>query len=95
MRATFTHAMPFGAALQDGGVRFRLWAPGQRQVSLLLAGRDDALPMEAQADGWFGLTTADAQAGNRYSFRLENGQVIVPPEKCHFFDPTPLGRRIG
>ena len=35
---TFTRAMPFGAAMQDGGVRFRIWAPGQQRVSLQLAG---------------------------------------------------------
>jgi malto-oligosyltrehalose trehalohydrolase len=79
MSTSFAHAMPFGAALQDGGVRFRLWAPGQRQVSLLLVGRDDAVPMDAQGDGWFGLTTADARAGSRYAFRLENGQVVPDP----------------
>jgi maltooligosyltrehalose trehalohydrolase len=79
MSASFVHAMPFGTALQDGGVRFRLWAPGQREVSLLLAGRDDAIPMAAQADGWFELTTADARAGSRYSFRLEDGQVVPDP----------------
>jgi maltooligosyltrehalose trehalohydrolase len=79
MSATFTHAMPFGAALQDGGVRFRLWAPGQRQVFLLLAGRDDAVPMAATDEGWFELTTADARAGSRYSFRLEDGKAVPDP----------------
>jgi maltooligosyltrehalose trehalohydrolase len=79
MSATFVHTMPFGTALQDGAVRFRLWAPGQRQVSLLLAGRDDAIPMVAQDDGWFELTTADAQAGSRYHFQLDDGQNVPDP----------------
>jgi maltooligosyltrehalose trehalohydrolase len=79
MSATFTHAMPFGAALRDDGVRFRLWAPGQRQVSLLLDGRDEAIPMNAEADGWFDLTSADAQAGSRYHFQLDDGQKVPDP----------------
>jgi maltooligosyltrehalose trehalohydrolase len=79
MSATFSHAMPFGAALQDGGVRFRLWAPGQRQVALLLTDRPDAIPMVAEADGWFELTTSDARAGSRYSFRLDDGQTVPDP----------------
>ena len=79
MSAAFTHAMPFGAALQDRGVRFRLWAPAQRQVSLLLAGRTEAIPMEAHADGWFELDTADAKAGSRYSFRLDDGMAVPDP----------------
>ena len=64
MNASFVHAMPFGAAVQDGGVRFRLWAPGQRQVSLLLSGSDQAISMQAQADGWFELTSAEARGGS-------------------------------
>jgi maltooligosyltrehalose trehalohydrolase len=79
MSAIFHHDMPFGAALQDGGVRFRLWAPGQRQVALLLAGRDDPIPMVAKADGWFELITADAKAGSRYSYRLDDGQTVPDP----------------
>ena len=40
MAATFAHAMPFGAELlPDGGVRFRLWAPSQAAVALVLEGR--------------------------------------------------------
>src|SRR5262245_2850901 len=79
MSATFRHDMPFGATLQDGGVRFRLWAPGQRQVALLLAGRDAAIPMVAKADGWFELTSTEAQAGSRYSFRLDDGRTVPDP----------------
>jgi maltooligosyltrehalose trehalohydrolase len=79
MSAIFRHDMPFGAAPQDGGVRFRLWAPGQRQVALLLAGRDAAIPMVAKADGWFELITADAKAGSRYSFRLDDGRTVPDP----------------
>jgi maltooligosyltrehalose trehalohydrolase len=79
MSAAFSHAMPFGAALHDRGVRFRVWAPAQRQVSLLLTGRNAAIPMEAHADGWFELDTADAQAGSRYSFRLDDGKAVPDP----------------
>jgi maltooligosyltrehalose trehalohydrolase len=79
MTATFAHSMPFGAALHDGGVRFRLWAPGQRRTSLALTGRDHAIPMVAQPDGWFELTTTDARAGSRYHFQLEDGKKVPDP----------------
>jgi len=73
------HEMPFGAALVDGGVRFRLWAPAARSVTLLLhdEGEPTPLPMAAQSDGWFELITNAAQAGSRYKFKI-NDDVEVP-----------------
>jgi maltooligosyltrehalose trehalohydrolase len=35
--------------------------------------------MEAHADGWFELDTADAQAGSRYSFGLDDGKAVPDP----------------
>jgi maltooligosyltrehalose trehalohydrolase len=79
MSATFVHPMPFGAALQDGGIRFRLWAPGQRRMSLALTDRDHAIPMVEQTDGWFELITTDAHAGSRYHFQLDDGRKVPDP----------------
>ncbi|HSK38315.1 MAG TPA: hypothetical protein VK943_00975, partial [Arenibaculum sp.] len=59
--------MPFGAELQaGGGVRFRLWAPGERSVTLALETDGASLPMEPRPDGWHELVTDKAGAGSRY-----------------------------
>jgi maltooligosyltrehalose trehalohydrolase len=73
------HDMPFGAAVTAAGVRFRLWAPGTRQVKVLLEedGGERVLPMMPLPDGWFELTASDAAAGSRYRFRLD-GNLSVP-----------------
>ena len=43
-RAVAIHTMPFGAELRpDGAVRFRLWAPGEQRVRLVLEGRSETL----------------------------------------------------
>ena len=43
------HDMPFGATvLPDGGVRFRLWAPGAHKVELCIA--EKYFPMKAAGD---------------------------------------------
>src|SRR5690349_24340750 len=56
----FAHDMPFGAAaLLEGGVRFRLWAPARDKMTLVLGDRTDGLPMERLADGWFERTVAE------------------------------------
>ena len=76
----FAHDMPFGAALQpDGTVRFRLWAPAQQAVSLVLPDRDTALPLQAKEDGWFELATDAARADSRYSYRLSDGLSVPDP----------------
>lgn len=79
------HNMPFGAeVLDEGGVRFRLWAPGVDAVGLQLDGASE-LPMNAAAGGWFELTVAEAQAGNRYLFKLPDGLLV--PDPASRFNP--------
>lgn len=63
MGARFGHRMPWGAEIVDGGARFRLWAPSQRGVALVVADTDEALPMTRADDGWFELTTDAVQLG--------------------------------
>ena len=74
--STRAHAMPFGAALVEGGVRFRLWAPSARRVDLMLLD-GEALPMRALAGGWYETTTACADARTRYAYRID-GRLVVP-----------------
>ncbi|MGD8743824.1 MAG: malto-oligosyltrehalose trehalohydrolase [Granulosicoccaceae bacterium] len=97
MRHTTRHHMPFGAELLDNGaVRFQLWAPAARQVEVCLTSRREnnraqqtTLPMTAKAEGWFVLTSEMASVGTRYRFRI-NGDMQVPdpasryqPEDVH------------
>jgi maltooligosyltrehalose trehalohydrolase len=79
MQTRHQHRMPFGAELVDGGVRFRLWAPAAKSVDVVLHDqpRSHPLPMSAQTEGWFELTTDAAHAGSRYKFRI-NGDLEVP-----------------
>jgi malto-oligosyltrehalose trehalohydrolase len=73
---TRTHAMPFGATLAEGGVRFRLWAPSARRVDLLLLDAE-ALPMQSLSGGWYETTAARADARTRYAYRID-GHLVVP-----------------
>ena len=73
--------MPFGAECRpDGAVRFRLWAPNAKKVSLCLAGPKLApLPMYPHHDGWFELTTDEVPAGSRYKFQIDDGAQVPDP----------------
>jgi len=90
--------MPHGAELQpDGGVRFRLWAPGCERVVIALqaadaAGSEQTLTMVAAADGWHELTTRAAAAGSRYQFMLPDGLRVPDPasrfQPCDVHGPS-------
>ena len=67
----------FGPVWRDGLVSFRLWAPEQSAVSLVIEGRVP-LSMIREPGGWFTLATA-APAGVRYHFLLPDGSVVPDP----------------
>jgi len=75
--------MPFGAELTSSGqVRFRLWAPGARDVEVVLHDRRDEprlLKMGERPDGWFELLTDEARAGSRYRYRIDGKQEVPDP----------------
>lgn len=76
------HNMPFGSQiLDDGRVRFRIWAPDAKQVELSL--RDQApetnLAMCRENNGWFCLITELATAGTCYQFRIDNERYVPDP----------------
>lgn len=83
--------MPFGAELLNNGqVCFQLWAPAAERVDIYLTrGAEQSsvihtiLPMDAEAEGWFRLTTDKATIGMRYRFRI-NGDTQVPDPASRF-----------
>jgi maltooligosyltrehalose trehalohydrolase len=74
--------MPFGAdCLDDGKVRFRLWAPKAQRVDLCLANQEPQALSKLE-DGWFELVT-NTPAGSRYQFQID-GQTKVPDPASRF-----------
>jgi maltooligosyltrehalose trehalohydrolase len=74
------HEMGFGAmVLDDGAVRFRLWAPAARQVGLCLDGASHPLPLATAPGGWFELTTREAAHGTRYRYRIDDEWSVPDP----------------
>ncbi|WP_438755041.1 malto-oligosyltrehalose trehalohydrolase [Pararhizobium sp. O133] len=61
----------------EGRVRFRIWAPDQKRVDLRLGGRD--LAMSSSTDGWFDIVVSDVDAGQSYSYVLEDGTTAPDP----------------
>jgi maltooligosyltrehalose trehalohydrolase len=77
--------MPFGTeCCNNGGVRFRLWAPKAGKVDICLEGNESSLlPMRRKDGGWFELTTGTAAPGTLYSYRIDD-EVQVPDSASRF-----------
>jgi maltooligosyltrehalose trehalohydrolase len=79
----------FGAVIDEGAARFRVWAPAQKRVVLVLEGSERQLPMERDRDGFFSLDVPEARAGQRYWYRISEG---LRPDPASRFQPEgPLG----
>jgi malto-oligosyltrehalose trehalohydrolase len=65
-------------SLDDGSVRFRLWAPAQRRILLALE-EGHEIPLRPQGDGWHELITTRAHVGSRYRFKLMDGTLVPDP----------------
>lgn len=69
----------FGARIEDGGVRFAVWAPNARAVELELTEVGEAHPMKPGVDGRFDVHIPNAGAGTRYQYRLDGGEGRPDP----------------
>jgi maltooligosyltrehalose trehalohydrolase len=77
MTTSFAHELPFGATvLNRHEVRFRLWAPVQSDVAVVVEGTQ--VPMHHTGGGWFEAVAA-CTAGARYQYRLASGQLVPDP----------------
>src|SRR5688572_13562015 len=78
----------FGALrVETGDVRFCVWAPRAKQVSLVLIDeyRRRALPMACEPGGIFSVTQTDLPIGQRYAYRLDDGPER--PDPCSLWQP--------
>ncbi|HEX7019673.1 MAG TPA: hypothetical protein VF159_06685, partial [Gemmatimonadaceae bacterium] len=81
-KTDFTPGTPFfGATIEEGGVRFRVWAPDAKDVRLLLR-RDDAIDTRRPArdrSGIWTLLAQDVRAGDRYTYTLDGSPPLPDP----------------
>ena len=73
----------FGPSVRTDGVSFRLWAPAQQSVALVLDDGPD-VAMRRDERGFFEADVAGARAGQRYWFRLAQG---LRPDPASRFQP--------
>jgi maltooligosyltrehalose trehalohydrolase len=78
MRDKIHRRYPVGAELTEGGVSFRVWAPGRESVAVSLHGEERSVALEPDGDGYFAAFVAGVAAGALYSFRLDDDPLLYP-----------------
>lgn len=63
--------------ISDDVVRFRVWAEGQKDLTLRLTDTD--IPMAAVGDGWFQVDVPGVTHGTTYQFVLQDGMAVPDP----------------
>jgi len=66
-----------GPSFEDGGVRFRLWAPAQERVSLALESSGSLIPMERRGDGFFEVFVEGLGGNALNRFELSEGNAAL------------------
>jgi maltooligosyltrehalose trehalohydrolase len=67
-----------GPSFEEGGIRFRLWAPKEDEIALLIDGHDP-IPMTPNGGGFFEVFVNGLSAGARYMFALSSGRRVPDP----------------
>lgn len=81
--------MPIGAECRAGSVHFRVWAPGHRDVSVVI---DERLhPLDDEGNGYFSASVDNTAAGTRYRFRLDGAAELYPDPASRFQPDGPHG----
>lgn len=63
--------------ISDDVVRFRVWAEGQKNLTLRL--NDNDIPMAASGNGWFQADVPGIKHGAEYQFVLQDGMTVSDP----------------
>ena len=81
--------MHVGAQVTADGVTFRVWAPGRRNVRVVVEGTVCALA--AESDGYFAARVERARAGMRYQYLLDDDPSPYPDPAARFQPDGPHG----
>ena len=69
---------PVGAELTVEGASLRVWAPACQRVEVVAGNAGRATPLSREGNGYFSGLAARLDAGDRYGFRLDGGEAILP-----------------
>lgn len=78
-----------GAEVRPDGVLFRVWAPGRKEVEVVVDSR--AVALEREPGGYFSVFVPGASSGVRYRYRLDREDQMYPDPVSRFQPEGPHG----
>jgi maltooligosyltrehalose trehalohydrolase len=89
----FPRRRPIGAEIApQGGVDFRVWAPGRHRVVVQLDAADTCdVELASEPGGYFAGRVAGVVAGARYCFRLDDDATLYPDPASRYQPMGPHG----
>jgi maltooligosyltrehalose trehalohydrolase len=82
---------PIGSEITARGVHFRVWAPERERVEVVLEKTSTSIALAAESGGYFSALAPDARAGDRYRFRLDGNERLLPDPASRFQPDGPHG----
>ncbi|MDQ3034047.1 MAG: malto-oligosyltrehalose trehalohydrolase [Myxococcota bacterium] len=70
--------LPVGAEPIDGGVHFRVWAPGKERVDLVIEGGESVRLEPERSPGYWSTIVRGAGHGTRYRLRIDGDEALFP-----------------
>jgi len=80
-----------GAEVTPDGVSFRIYAPEHSRVELVLVSRNQAIPMQEEANGFWSLLAPDVKERERYCYRLDGEPANLPDPCARYLPEGPHG----
>ncbi|WP_119300797.1 malto-oligosyltrehalose trehalohydrolase [Dongia deserti] len=86
--------LPIGAEFMNSDVHFRVWAPDQKRVEVVLErarGKYTSFELKAEANGYHSAVMNGIGPGTLYRFRLDDGDQLYPDPASRFQPAGPHG----
>lgn len=87
--------LPVGTEFVGSDVRFRVWAPLRREVTLMLGGAERPMrsnSMDQAGGGYWEVVLSGVREGDRYAFRLDADPIEYPDPASRSQPDGPHGR---
>ncbi len=79
-----------GAELIGDGVHFRVWAPERKQLAVVIEGGGEHA-LTPDGDGYWATQVSGLGAGNRYRYRVDGNELLLPDPYSRFQPEGPHG----
>jgi maltooligosyltrehalose trehalohydrolase len=84
--------LPIGAEISENGAHFRVWAPGHDKVEVVIEqSPHTVVELVGEPGGYFAAFSRGARPGDRYRFRIDGDETLLPDPASRFQPEGPHG----